>query len=352
MRPRVLAPLWGLKDFGRFRPQFEALSKHVDLQFVYYYSDLKPSIEGATFKQVRPPREKLLHFEDIMEYVTRILTAVDDFDLIYTRGRASRRQLADVILKELAHKPMLMLGQACAADIRLAIMKSQMDRIFADALDRLTLQCMDRIVPLSNKVLNYLLMDLKLDIDRVSKPIPLSVDTHQFYPNYYPSELVVGYGGRISPEKGAAFLERLMFEARSEHLNFRVAGWIQTPIQFPDNSHYVGALDHSEMNDYLNSCSIMLMPSYTEGMCNAILESYCAGRPIMVTEGALTPEIPVFGWALPRDVNTWIKTLKAIDRDQAADLGAEARAWLLETWPSWEDFGSRMSAELATLLET
>ena len=57
----------------------------------------------------------------------------------------------------MARKPIVMLGQACAADVRKINMHRHMDIMFANTLGRLTLQLMDRIVPLSQKVREYLL---------------------------------------------------------------------------------------------------------------------------------------------------------------------------------------------------
>ena len=156
-RLKVLAPLWGLRDFRRFHAQYKALSDHVDLQFVYYYPGLAPDVDWASFKKVPPPYGDLLRFEDLVNFIKKVLMTVDDFDVIYTRSRASRRQFTDVILKEMARKPLVMLGQACAADVRKINMHRHMDIMFANTLGRLTLQLMDRIVPLSQKVREYLL---------------------------------------------------------------------------------------------------------------------------------------------------------------------------------------------------
>ena len=66
----------------------------------------------------------------------------------------------------------------------------------------------------------------------------------------------------------------------------------------------------------------------------------------MVTEGVLPPELPVFGWELPHNVNLWYKTLKSIHYQEANNIGMYARDWMRKHWSKWSDFGEQMGERI------
>lgn len=115
------------------------------------------------------------------------------------------------------------------------------------------------------------------DPDRIVV-IPNSIDAPANYiatkGNY------VAYIGRLSYEKGFD----LLIEVAKQCLNitFRLAGAEreQANIETPANTHFEGYLNREKLNNFIQGCSFVVMPSRCyEGFPIAILEAACYGKP-------------------------------------------------------------------------
>jgi glycosyltransferase involved in cell wall biosynthesis len=179
-----------------------------------------------------------------------------------------------------------------------------------EALDRLNLHWMDRVVCVSEgqarKVRRVGVPDEKIQVIRNA------VRTERFDGDgssardalsaYFPSPpgLIVGAAGRLSPEKGfdvlieaARLLTRkhpsigyLLFGAGSRES--ALARQIETSgLQ----DHFRLAGFHANLDDLLPGLDLLVLPSYTEGLPNVILEALAAAVPVVATAVGGTPEV-------------------------------------------------------------
>lgn len=343
-RPRVLVTLWGLERLGRYRPQLEALQKHVDLHVLYYHPALEIDVDGVTWTKIGPPNGDIVSFRDVYEPVREAAMELPDVDVILAFSRPSSVQLLDVVLKTLLRKPIVLRAIGKGSEVRSHWMGASLVKAFSDAMDVVTLNNYDLIVPISSSVKAYI-EELVLDEGRVTDPVPIGVETELYVPTPLPDELVVGYAGRISPEKGAIFMKEVM--DLTPETRYEAAGRLQIgDYRFSDNCHYLGELRQADMPWFIDRCNVLILPSHSEAMSNVRLQAYSCGRPVIVSTDARVPEIPVFGWALPHEPDKWAKLIEGLDSREIEEEGRRAREWVCTQWPSWDDFGRVMCEKI------
>lgn len=105
--------------------------------------------------------------------------------------------------------------------------------------------------------------------------------------------------------------------------------------------HLRGGIPHSEVIKEMLSAGVFILPSYTEGFPNVILESMAASCAIVATNVGAIPEILDFGRVgecgielKPRDVLSIKEKLNALMKDTTAiaPLGMKARKKVVETY--------------------
>ena len=111
---------------------------------------------------------------------------------------------------------------------------------------------------------------------------------------------LVGYVGRLSKEKGILnFLEAIpgVLEARDE-VTFLIGGDGQMRPQVEECANkldgkvkFVGWISHDELPRYLNELKLLVLPSYTEGLPNIMLEAMACGTPVLATPVGAIPDI-------------------------------------------------------------
>lgn len=110
----------------------------------------------------------------------------------------------------------------------------------------------------------------------------------------------VGYVGRLSQEKGIqSFLESIpkVLEATPE-ATFLIGGAGQLHKQVEDYAvafsglvAFAGRIAHDELPGYLNHLKLLVLPSYTEGLPNIMLEAMACGTPVLATPVGGVPDL-------------------------------------------------------------
>jgi glycosyltransferase involved in cell wall biosynthesis len=115
-------------------------------------------------------------------------------------------------------------------------------------------------------------------------------------------EQVIGYVGRFSEEKGILnFLRAIpeILKARTD-LSFLIGGDGQLAgavNAFIDTNGLrgkvalAGWISYDELPDFFNRLKLMIIPSYTEGLPNAMLEAMACGTPVLATPVGAIPDI-------------------------------------------------------------
>ena len=113
---------------------------------------------------------------------------------------------------------------------------------------------------------------------------------------------LVGYIGRFSEEKGVLNFVKAIPEIIKERddLKFLIGGdgQLRDTIEryldeenLNDKVKLVGWIPHDELPDYLNELKLVVLPSYTEGLPNIMLEAMACGTPVLATPVGAIPDV-------------------------------------------------------------
>ena len=154
----------------------------------------------------------------------------------------------------------------------------------------------DHLITTSNEIREKLIL-LGAAPEKVT-PISSGVDTHRFSPaepesmrhsfNFPSGSQIFLYVGRIHPWKGISEI----ISAARDHPDslFVVAGPGKIPAH-PDNCRFLGEISTEDMPALINAADVALLPSYTEGISNFIMESLSCGIPVIATNVGGNPEV-------------------------------------------------------------
>jgi glycosyltransferase involved in cell wall biosynthesis len=181
---------------------------------------------------------------------------------------------------------------------------------FYEMLDRLLLRSMDRIVCVSqgqaDKVRQAGVPDGKVVV------IPNAIDPERFarpdasYPERLraffpkPPRQIVGAAGRLSPEKGFAVLIEAARPLLHENpdLGFILFGDGPLHDQLARAiaaaglaGRFILAGFKNNLDDLFPFLDLLVLPSFTEGLPNVVLEALAAGVPVVATAVGGTPEV-------------------------------------------------------------
>lgn len=130
----------------------------------------------------------------------------------------------------------------------------------------------------------------------------LDFDKFKIKKKHNERDTFVGYIGRLSEEKGTLnFVKAIpeILRARG-NLEFLIGGdgQLKDKIEgyldendLTDKVKLVGWIPHGELPDYLNELKLVVLPSYTEGLPNIMLEAMACGTPILATPVGAIPDI-------------------------------------------------------------
>jgi glycosyltransferase involved in cell wall biosynthesis len=114
---------------------------------------------------------------------------------------------------------------------------------------------------------------------------------------------LVGYIGRLSEEKGTLnFVKAIpeIIRRRRDDVKFLIVG--DGPLQdkieeyldkenLSNKVNLTGWIPHDELPSYLNELELVVLPSYTEGLPNIMLEAMACGTPVLATSVGAIPDV-------------------------------------------------------------
>ncbi|KKN12516.1 hypothetical protein LCGC14_1015670 [marine sediment metagenome] len=110
----------------------------------------------------------------------------------------------------------------------------------------------------------------------------------------------IGFIGRFTGEKGILnFIESIKY-LENENLNFivighgdqehRVLDFIQN-IKLSNKIEYIKWIERSSLSDYMNKIKLLVIPSYTEGLPNVMLEAMASGTIVLASKVGSIPDV-------------------------------------------------------------
>lgn len=172
------------------------------------------------------------------------------------------------------------------------------------ALEKITFMLATKIVVESKSVMNF------LGLTRYKQKIAIcfgagSVNTGIFKvkKNVMERRNLIGYVGRLSPEKGVinllAAIPKIL-DACGENVEFMLVGdgplsdeiedWIRRNCLY-NKVKLEGWMPHNTIPDYLNEFKLLILPSYTEGLPNVVLEAMASGAIVLATPVGGIPDL-------------------------------------------------------------
>ena len=132
------------------------------------------------------------------------------------------------------------------------------------------------------------------------------------------------YVGSIMPAKGSREImeaARRMPDARFDLIGDCVAGAPSAPAKQPSNVRLLGALERDRVIAEMSQSDVLILPSFTEGFPNVVLEAMAVGLPVIASRVGAIPEMlmdPEGGLLVaPGDVAGLTRALELLAADEA-----------------------------------
>lgn len=116
----------------------------------------------------------------------------------------------------------------------------------------------------------------------------------------------IGYVGRLSGEKGVQHFARALPAILGDRQDLRVLiggdGQLKESIEASLQEEGIAArvdlpgwISHDDLPRYLNQLQLLVLPSYTEGLPNIMLEAMACGTPVLATPVGAVPDVIIDG---------------------------------------------------------
>lgn len=117
---------------------------------------------------------------------------------------------------------------------------------------------------------------------------------------------LIGYIGRLSREKGIQDFTQALAGILSDQQDLRVLIGGDGPLReatvtslqeagVTTRVNLLGWVSHDDLPTYLNQLRLLVLPSYTEGLPNIVLEAMACGTPVLATPVGAIPDVIIDG---------------------------------------------------------
>jgi len=224
------------------------------------------------------------------------------------------------------------------------------EKFYDPTLGKWTVQSADAIAAVSRFDMQKCQEVFDIDSDRLHL-IPNAVDTNVFHPPAAPpSGHVVTFIGRLEPWKGAFSLPKIARLVREDvpdvQFNFVGDGSVRGELMracsdLRDNVRFLGDVDHETVASLLRSTSVLILPSFIEGLPTVCLEALASGVPVVASNIGGTSEVVIEGETgylrPPDDLESMSDcVVKLLRDDRLRSRMGEAGRKLVEAAYSWE----------------
>jgi glycosyltransferase involved in cell wall biosynthesis len=337
----ILMPFWSLNNFKHsYVPslikKISEANNIAKIQIIYYEGE--PSnelLEFADFHKLEKKSKlnisKVLHFfitkNSVFDQIKNI-----NFDILFCLSDTWANIFCQYASQHFS-VPYVIRLRGNFEEIRDATNVIFLKKIILNYLDKSSLINADHIVPNADKLVKEAIR-WGIEKNKITEPVYNGVDTKLFRPIRlnHKDEFIIAYAGRLCPEKGTIRLLNLI--KKMPNKKFLIAGEKKMEITFPINVDYVGFLNHKDMPLFYSKTDLVILPSYTEGFANVILEAYACGKPVLVSQDAYTDKFDIFGSV--SEFEKFEDEIKSLEKKDLNKIGNKARSYVIENY-SWEN---------------
>ena len=180
--------------------------------------------------------------------------------------------------------------------------KNILDRIVTNFLEPVNHILANKIIIYSEKLINE--SDLKKYRNKIGIAYEhfLDFDKLTIKKKIDEKDNLVGYIGRLSEEKGVLNFVKAIPKVikEKEDLEFLIGGGGQLRDEIEkylnkenlnDKVKLTGWIPHDKLPEYMNELKLIVLPSYTEGLPNIMLEAMACGTPVLATPVGAIPDV-------------------------------------------------------------
>ena len=224
------------------------------------------------------------------------------------------------------------------------------EKVYDKTLGKWTIGCADAIAAVSAFDMQQCRQAFDVSSDKLHL-IPNAVDVEKFHPTDEGSDdlVTVTFVGRLEEWKGANSFVQIARRVHEEvpEARFQIAGdgplkgrLIIDSRDLKEKIRFLGEISHGRIADLLRETSVLVLPSFIEGLPTVCLEALASGIPVVASDTGGTSEIIREGETgylcpsadLDRFADRVIRLLR--DPELRARFGRNGRA-LVERQYSW-----------------
>jgi glycosyltransferase involved in cell wall biosynthesis len=207
--------------------------------------------------------------------------------------------LLPMVISKLFRKKSIIVFSGLAAK---SVVNSNTIAMFLTIITNINCSLADRLVFYSPNVIREWNMEKYIRKSSIAHEHIVSMDKFRIIKEYRDREQSVGYIGRFSEEKGIInFISALplVHKIRPDIQFFIIGeGSLKEKIvktiskySFKDKIKIIKWMPHDELPGYLNTLKLIVVPSFTEGLPNIVLESMACGTPVLANNVGSIPDI-------------------------------------------------------------